>query len=217
MKRMFFIMAVVLIGISNLSAQFLPTNRTVNLNDIWQSGFFDTDNNTLNTPYPGWFKGINIGYVGNNVNNKENSQIMIAYATEYPMMYIRNTNSNGEGAWVKVIHDHGSQLIKGDLTVAGQINAREIQVTVNAGADYVFHPEYNLKDLSEVKTFIDKNKHLPDIPSEKEMQDNGLNMNEFQIKLLQKIEELTLYTIQQQKMIEDLQLEIKGIKSKKEN
>lgn len=88
---------------------------------------------------------------------------------------------------------------KAELDVAGTIRAKEIQVTVNAGADYVFEDTYTLRPLSELETFITTNKHLPGIPSEKEMLENGLNMNEFQIKLLQKIEELTLYVLQQEK------------------
>ncbi len=90
------------------------------------------------------------------------------------------------------------------LDVAGTIRAREVKVELTAGADFVFEPEYNLMPLSEVQSFIQTNKHLPGIQSEEEMIENGLNMNEFQIKLLQKIEELTLYIIEQQNEINDL-------------
>lgn len=98
------------------------------------------------------------------------------------------------------------------LTVNGTVRAKEVLVDVNIGADHVFNSGYNLKDLSEVKSFIEENKHLPDIPSEKEMQEKGLNMNEFQIKLLQKIEELTLYVIKQQKEMDEQQKEIYKLK-----
>lgn len=90
------------------------------------------------------------------------------------------------------------------LTVNGTIRSKEILVDVKAGADHVFHPEYALKELSEVKSYIDENKHLPDIPSESQMQKEGLNVNEFQIKLLQKIEELTLYVIQLKSEIDSM-------------
>lgn len=100
----------------------------------------------------------------------------------------------------------------GGLDIGGTIKAREIKVEVNAGADHVFNTNYDLKPLSEVEAFVKENKHLPEIQSEKQMQENGLNMNEFQIKLLQKIEELTLYVIDlkkenqaQGKLIENLQ------------
>lgn len=87
------------------------------------------------------------------------------------------------------------------LDVRGKIIADEVEIKVNKGSDFVFHPEYNLRSLSEIETFVKENKHLPEIPSEKEMQENGLNLNDMQMKLLQKIEELTLYVIEQNKQI----------------
>ncbi|MEP5338782.1 MAG: hypothetical protein ABJL44_19140 [Algibacter sp.] len=89
------------------------------------------------------------------------------------------------------------------LTVAGNIHAREVKVTINAGADFVFNDDYKLPPLQEVSQFIKEHKHLPEIASEKDMQENGLHLAEMNIKLLQKIEGLTLYTIEQQKLIEE--------------
>lgn len=99
------------------------------------------------------------------------------------------------------------------LDVAGTINAREVNITVDAGADFVFNRDYNLKPLSELESFVKENRHLPDIPSEKQMQENGLNLNEMQIKLLQKIEELTLYVINQDKRIQALEQENQQLKT----
>ncbi len=90
------------------------------------------------------------------------------------------------------------------LTVAGNINSREVKVSVDAGADFVFDKDYILPSLQEVEKFVTKNKHLPEIASAKEMQKEGINLSEMNIKLLQKIEELTLYLIQQQTEIEEL-------------
>ena len=87
------------------------------------------------------------------------------------------------------------------LDVNGTIRAREIKINLNSGADFVFEDDYNLRPIEEVYSFIKENKHLPEIPSAAEMVSNGLEMGEFQIKLLQKIEELTLYIIEQQKEI----------------
>ncbi|MDD7886030.1 tail fiber protein [Flavivirga sp. 57AJ16] len=89
------------------------------------------------------------------------------------------------------------------LTVAGKIHAQEVKVTINAGADFVFNDDYKLPSLKEVEKYIKENKHLPEIASEKEMQDNGLLLAEMNIKLLQKVEELTLYTIQQDKKLKE--------------
>ncbi|TFD98750.1 hypothetical protein E2605_01295 [Dysgonomonas capnocytophagoides] len=99
------------------------------------------------------------------------------------------------------------------LEVAGTIRAREVKIEINAGADYVFEEDYELRPLSQVKGFIKDNKHLPDISSEKEMQENGLNVNEFQINLLKEVEELTLYIIQQDDKINKLEKELVKLKS----
>ncbi|SHH66892.1 hypothetical protein [Flavobacterium defluvii] len=90
------------------------------------------------------------------------------------------------------------------LTVAGNINSREVKVTVDAGADFVFENNYDLLSLSALDKYIKENKHLPEIASADEMKKEGINLSEMNIKLLQKIEELTLYTIDQQKNTEKL-------------
>jgi hypothetical protein len=89
------------------------------------------------------------------------------------------------------------------LTVKGTIHAREVLIDYNGPiADYVFSPDYLLMPLYEVEKFVKTNRHLPEIPSAANVKKDGLNMGEMQNKLLQKIEELTLYVIEQQKMIE---------------
>ena len=97
------------------------------------------------------------------------------------------------------------------LTVKGNISTREVKVTATAGgADFVFEDTYKLPTLKTIEQFITKNKHLPEIASAKEMEENGIHLAEMNIKLLQKIEELTLYTIQQQKELEAQQKEIEA-------
>ena len=89
----------------------------------------------------------------------------------------------------------------------GNIRASEIIVSTT-GADFVFADNYQLRPLSEVKTFIQENKHLPEIKSAQEMQENGVGINELQTQLLQKIEELTLYILQQEERIKALEAEL---------
>ena len=101
------------------------------------------------------------------------------------------------------------------LTVAGNIASREVKVTVDAGADFVFEKDYDLPSLESVDKFIKENKHLPEIASAQEMQKDGINLSEMNIKLLQKIEELTLYVIEMKKEIEKQNVEIKSLKNKK--
>ena len=70
--------------------------------------------------------------------------------------------------------------------------------------DYVFDKNYQLMPLEELQAFIETNKHLPEIPSGKDVGSNGLDMIAMQLKLLQKVEELTLYTLKQQETIDSL-------------
>ncbi len=87
------------------------------------------------------------------------------------------------------------------LNVKGRVRVDELVVNTT-GADFVFEPTYKLRPLSELETFIKANKHLPDIAPAKEMQENGVSAGEMQTKLLQKVEELTLYVIEKDKQIE---------------
>ena len=91
------------------------------------------------------------------------------------------------------------------LAVDGGILCEEVKVIANVpSADYVFEKDYNLRTLNEVEAFVNENKHLPDVPSAKEFKENGYKMGDMDNLLLQKIEELTLYIIEQQKQIDEL-------------
>lgn len=89
------------------------------------------------------------------------------------------------------------------LDVNGTIHAREVKIDNIGWADFVFHKDYKLPSLSEVEAHIKKHSRLPEIPSEAEVKEKGVDVGEMQVKLLQKIEELTLYTIQQQKQLDE--------------
>lgn len=93
------------------------------------------------------------------------------------------------------------------LTVKGKIHTQEVRVDM-AGPlvpDYVFANDYKLKSLQEVEDFIKENKHLPEIPSAKEIEKNGLMLGEMNMSLLKKMEEMTLYMIEQNKKINKLE------------
>jgi len=105
------------------------------------------------------------------------------------------------------------------LSVNGTLGAKEVIVTNTGWPDYVFQPRYRLRPLSEVKTYIQANHHLPDIPSEAETKARGVSVGEMQSKLLEKIEELTLHMIaaeekseQLRKLSEDLRGENRQIR-----
>jgi hypothetical protein len=92
------------------------------------------------------------------------------------------------------------------LDVNGNVRANEVVVNTT-GADFVFDSAYHLPDLSAVAAYIKTNHHLPQIRSAAEMEKDGLNLGDDQTRLLQKIEELTLYIIDQNKRLEELKLQ----------
>jgi hypothetical protein len=102
------------------------------------------------------------------------------------------------------------------LTVDGGVKCEEISVEVvsGTGPDYVFENNYNLLPLAELEAYIRQNKHLPEVPSAKEMEANGLNLKEMNLLLLKKVEELTLHLIDASKKIESLDKEVQSLKNK---
>lgn len=108
----------------------------------------------------------------------------------------------------------GTTQIPGDykLAIAGNVIAEEVVVKLQSAwpwPDFVFHQDYTLKPLHEVEQFVKTNKHLPGIPSAAQVEKEGLNMGEMQSKLLQKVEELMLYIIEQDKKIKQLEEKLK--------
>ena len=92
------------------------------------------------------------------------------------------------------------------VSVGGKMIAEEVRVQLKtAWPDYVFKEDYALPTLSQVDQYIKDNKHLPGIPSAKEVEENGLHLGEMEVKLMEKIEELTLYFIELDKRIKSLE------------
>ena len=184
-----------------------------NLN--WQSGFFQSFN-AANAPEPNqWFWGINMNHGSNNPSYRYNGQIAIKNSANSPTIYFRSTGKNGNGVWSRIVHREGNQFINGKLglgtttfgshklAVEGSIGAREIKVEASGWSDFVFYKDYKLPTLEEVAAHIREKGHLKDIPSAKEVTENGIYLGEMDAKLLQKIEELTLYTLEQQKQLQN--------------
>lgn len=99
----------------------------------------------------------------------------------------------------------------GNAFLKGKFEAKEVKVTLTPTADFVFDETYDLPKLEEVEKHIKEKKHLPEIASAKVMEKEGVNVGEFQIKLLQKIEELTLYSIDQNKQIKHQAAQLKQL------
>ena len=121
----------------------------------------------------------------------------------------------------------GSNYMSGDLRIAttvaatgyalsvnGKIACEEVLVQDNISwPDYVFNEDYNLMSLEELESSIKENNHLPGLPPASEVEENGFNVADMQRRVLEKVEELTLYTIEQGKLIQDLQNEVKTLKA----
>ncbi len=181
---------------------------TTDWNGIWQSGFYQSYDAT-NAPEAGqWFWGLNMNHGSNHETYRYNGQIAIKNSSTTPTMYFRSTNVNGLGTWARVVHSEGNQFINGNLgigttapdaklAVKGEIHAQEVRVDLNGAVapDYVFKEDYDLRSLQEVQDYIKEHGHLPNIPSAKEMEASGIDLGQMNLKLLEKIEELTLYII----------------------
>jgi hypothetical protein len=126
-----------------------------------------------------------------------------------PIRFFTDIDNEGIGSDAKMsIESNGNVGIgitnpKNKLSVDGTIWAKKVKVTLADAADWVFEDDYELKSLEKVEDFINQNKHLPDIPSADEFRENDMNVAEMNNKLLQKIEELTLYLIEQNKKVEE--------------
>lgn len=123
----------------------------------------------------------------------------------------------GAAASHKIVQVKGRLLVNDDNTailpqnpwdwkmaVNGTIVAKKVLVQINSWSDDVFAENYNLTPLAEVEEFIKENKHLPEIPSEETVCNEGVSLGEMNNLLLRKIEELTLHLIAQQKQIDEL-------------
>ena len=110
----------------------------------------------------------------------------------------------------------GQLNVSGDATVLGKVIADSVRVekvylannwSIEA-PDYVFQPDYTLRSLDEVEKFVREEEHLPDVPSGTQMEQTGLDVGQMNMVLLKKVEELTLYLIDQQKQISALKAQI---------
>ncbi|MEQ9308341.1 MAG: hypothetical protein RLN90_02740 [Balneolaceae bacterium] len=114
------------------------------------------------------------------------------------------------------IETNGNIVVpQGNAIIDGKVSCEEVKVEVLDIPDYVFEAEYQRPTLEETKEFISENKHLPEIPSEKEILANGgIDLGDMNMRLLKKIEELTLYLIEQNERVEKLEKEVSTLKNK---
>jgi hypothetical protein len=123
-----------------------------------------------------------------------------------PRMMVTATGKVGIGTMdpLEALH------VIGNFRVSGLIYSGAADIPV---PDYVFEPDYKLMSIEALGRFLAEKKHLPNVPSAGEIKENGLNVSEFQMKLLEKIEELALYTVQQAKSLESKGAELVELKA----
>jgi hypothetical protein len=129
------------------------------------------------------------------------ADITFGYDT-YPSTFVERMRVKGSGAVCIGTTDVAAGYI---LNVGGKAIAEEMRVQLRAAwPDYVFDEGYELPSLESVERFVQENKHLPDVPDAAQVQQEGIMLGDMQTRMVRKIEELTLYLIQQQKELEQL-------------
>lgn len=128
-----------------------------------------------------------------------------------------NINKNGTVVIGGPGNDASSLLMPGDygLYVGGGVLTEHAKVAIHTSmywSDYVFAKEYQLMPLNKVEQYVQQKSHLPDVPSADEVVKDGVDLGSMDALLLKKIEELTLYVIQQQKQINELQQKLENKK-----
>lgn len=127
------------------------------------------------------------------------STTMDAAGSNYYSPAVMSLNTGNGQLYVSGNVGIGTTSPQSELAVNGTITTKKVVVTQAGWSDYVFAPSYKLRSLPAVESYIKANGHLPDVPSAADVAKNGINLGNTQADLLRKIEELTLYAIEQHK------------------
>jgi hypothetical protein len=103
------------------------------------------------------------------------------------------------------------------LHVAGNVRGDAFFSVSHTYADYVFNSDYKLPSLQDVKAYIQQNHHLPEVPTEEDVKKNGINLGDQSVILLKKVEELTLYVIDQNEKLQALEQKVSALQEENSN
>lgn len=181
-------------------------NITSNINSVYRIG----QRITVSSQYPENFP---------NFPDQYNSQFFVN-RTKTRALAVFNTLNSPEGEETFSVYGDGRVAIGSSyvangykLAVHGKVIAEEVVIQLrNTWPDYVFNKDYKLMPLDILEKYLTANKHLPNIPSEKELKENGISTSDMLNKQMEKIEELTLYLIEQQKQINELKKQLEAVK-----
>ncbi|MBB6236405.1 hypothetical protein HDC90_001017 [Pedobacter sp. AK013] len=188
-------------------------------------GDYNNSNDTKGIYFPG-FRDIMPSYFGASIESTPEWVCCGGFpaATGYPGIRNMGLNFNVHGnvdiadskVTAMAINSNGNVGIgtltpRERLSVNGNIRAKEIKVEATNWPDYVFEEGYKVGTLKELESYIKTNKHLPEIPSAKEIERNGVELGEMNKVLLKKIEELTLYLIDREKDLEVQKNKVKAL------
>lgn len=161
---------------------------------------------------------LDINYAGGQVRLSGGTVAGGVWTNAIDILYLADWNTGTKGLNINMSNGNvgiGTFIPDYKLTVNGKIKAEEVQVVVDVPADYVFEDDYELAPLDELEKFVRLNKHLPGIPNAEQIKTNGWQVGEMNNKLLEKVEELTLYMIQLRKENEELKIRIEKIEREK--
>ncbi len=191
-------------GTPRLGITFNQTASNVQFKDITGYDYFEINDGTLGTdkvymhlPKPD--SRIVIGYNG-------------AYLPEHKLVVKDGSAMFENGIFTNGNVGIGMTTPDAKLAVNGKIHAKEVKVDLIGWPDYVFANDYKLPTLEEVKKHIKEKGHLINTPSAEDVAENGVQLGEMNAKLLEKIEELTLYILQQEEQLVELKKEMQQLK-----
>lgn len=124
--------------------------------------------------------------------------------TGTPFIDFSNDATTNYDARIILANDNRLTFQGAEVNVLGDLSAKRMKVTATGYPDYVFDEDYDLKTLEQVELHIDEKGHLPGVPSEKEIVENGLDLNDQSMWQMEKIEELFLHTIELNKQVKEL-------------